>query len=133
MLSFNFEITDKTAQRKIDRMAGEKGFLERKLMHRFGQAIVSNTQTNFLRGQVLNRITGNLANSMQYRLSSAHAFKVGPGMIYGARWEFGLEVYAPGKSADARPFVAPSITDYIGSPRSEREAAQTIEDWMERL
>lgn len=158
MVEFSLDIGNNSAIRRIDRMAKERGFMEKKIMNRVGQAMVSNVQTNYLRGQVLKRQSGNLAASMQFRLTGQHSFRIGPGMVYGAAHEFGialsdnkyiypvrgkaLRFSVGGKVTFARrvrqhvpkrPYLAPSIQEYLQSGKSKIDVEQTIQDWLDRL
>lgn len=158
MVEYQLKITNKAAIEKLDKLNGHRGYMERLILKREAEGIISHTQKNYLRGQVLKRRSGNLANSLQYRLISNHAVRIGPGMVYGAAHEFGIPLSAGnyiyprrakalrfqynGETVFARrvrqhvpkrPWLAPSIQDYFDSGRADRLAEATIQEYLDRL
>ncbi len=158
MVEYQLKITNKQAVEKLDKLNGQRGYMERIILKRVAQGIISHTQTNYLRGQVLKRQSGNLANSLQYRMVSNHAVRIGPGMVYGAAHEFGIPLSAGNwiypKRAKAlrfvhngqvvfarrvrqhvpqRPWLAPAIQDYFDSGKGDRLAEATLQEYLDRL
>ena len=158
MITFEMNVIDREAEKKLRKLGDRRQQMETLVLKRVGEATVSNTQTNYLRGQVLKRQSGALANSMQYRITGPHSLRVGPGMIYGAAHESGIPLSAGkmiypkrakmlafsvgGQMVFARavrqhvikrPYLAPSITEYLASGKAQLDASQTIQDWMDKL
>lgn len=158
MVEFELDPYNREAERKLKALGDKRLKMERIVMTRIAQGMVSYTQKNKLAGQVLKRQSGNLAASMQFRLTSAHSFAIGPGMIYGKAHEFGIplsdgNIIRP-KTAKAlrfviggqvifrksvrqhvpkRPFLEPAIREYLVSGEGEATAAQALQDWIDRL
>jgi len=57
--------------------------IEKLILGRMGEKIVAQTTKEYIRGQRLKRQSGNLANSLKYRMVNDYTIEVGPGMIYG--------------------------------------------------
>jgi phage gpG-like protein len=129
MIQYSVAVTNRDAVEKLDRLNGQRVAMEGKILRRIAQGIISYTQSEKLRGQVLRRVTGNLANSLQYRMSGPHSIMVGPGMVYGAVHEFGL----PERNIPKRPYLAPGIQEYFSSGRAERIAEATLQEELDRL
>ena len=144
MIEYNIKVSDNSAIKTLERLSKDSPEIEKKALNRIGQGCMSWIQKNKLRGQVLRRQSGNLANSMQYRIKGAHTVAVGPGMEYGAAHEFGIALSAGkyiypkrGKALKfkvngdtifatkvrqhvvKRPFVAPGIKEYFNSGRAK--------------
>lgn len=158
MVEYQLKITDQKAVDMLDKLNGQRGYMERIILKRVAQGIISHTQTNYLSGQVLKRQSGNLANSLQYRMMSNHAVRIGPGMVYGAAHEFGIPLsaglYIYPKRAKAlrfesgggvvfakrvrqhvkkRPYLAPAIQDYFSSGKANTLAEKTLQEYIDRL
>lgn len=158
MVEYKLKITNRQAVEKLDRLNGQRGYMERIILKRVAQGIISHTQTNYLRGQVLKRQSGSLAGSLQYRMMSNHAVRIGPGMVYGAAHEFGIPLSAGlyiyprrakalrfesgGRTVFAkrvrqhvvkRPWLAPAIQDYFSSGKGDRLAEKTLQEYLDRI
>lgn len=158
MVEYQLKIVNQSAVQKLDNLNGQRGYMERIILKRVAEGIISHTQRHFLRGQVLKRQSGNLANSLQYRLISNHAVRIGPGMVYGAAHEFGIPLsaglYIYPKRAKAlrfeyggrtvfakrvrqhvikRPWLAPSIQEYFSSGTADRLAEKTLQEYLDKI
>jgi len=156
MVEYNIKITGNRAYKKLDKL--KKRDIERKILNRIGEGVISYTQSQKLAGQVLKRQSGALANSMQKRLFGAHSIKVGPGMAYGAAHEFGIPLSAGmyiypkrgkalafevgGKTILARrvrqhvikrPYLAPAIQEYINKGKAKIVIDKTIQQELDAL
>ena len=63
--------------------------IEKLILGRIGEKIVAQTTKDYLRGQVLKRGSGELANSLKYRHINDYTIEIGPGVIYGHIHEVG--------------------------------------------
>lgn len=158
VIQFGMKVINDEAEKKLRRMGDDRLKMEKIILNRVGQGIVSYVQREKLRGQVLKRQSGFLAASIQHRVVGPHALRIGPGAIYGAAHEFGiplsdgnrifpkrgkaLRFFVNGQLVFAksvrqhvvkRPYLAPGITEYLNSGKGEREAERAIQDWIDKL
>ena len=125
--------------------------IEKLILGRIGEKIVAQTTKDYLRGQVLKRGSGELANSLKYRHINDYTIEIGPGVIYGhihevggiivprrkkflawkdesGKWHFAKSVTIP-----KRPWLYPSIKDYFDSGRAGQLAELTLAAELDKL
>ena len=125
--------------------------IEKLILGRMGEKIVSQTTKEYLRGQVLKRRSGTLANSLKYRMINDYTIEVGPGVIYGRiheeggvivpvrkkflAWkdESGKWCFAKSVTIPKRPWLYPSIKDYFDSGRAGQLAELTLAAELDKL
>jgi len=125
--------------------------IEKLILGRMGEKIVSQTTKEYLRGQVLKRRSGTLANSLKYRMVNDYTIEVGPGVIYGRiheeggvivpvqkkflAWkdESGKWCFAKSVTIPKRPWLYPSIKDYFDSGRAGQLAERTLAAELDKL
>ncbi len=78
------------AEKALDRLRRDSPDIDRKLRVMFARQIVGHVQKDYLRGQVLHRISGDLAASISHRDFSQHETMVGSyGVVYARIHELG--------------------------------------------
>jgi phage gpG-like protein len=135
----------------LERLEDHFPRIERLIVSRIAERVVSITQAEKLRGQVLNRQSGDLAASIHYRLRGNATAVVGTNMVYAAIHEFGGTIRA--KNAEflafrldggryvmtkevqipARPYLGPTMTEYFDSGKAKRLVELTLKEEIERL
>lgn len=150
-IEYTIEVNAKRTRTLLERIEDDLPRIERMIVSRIADRVVSITQAEKLRGQVLNRQSGDLAGSIHYRLRGNATAIVGTNMVYAAIHEFGgtikaknapylvfrvsggryvrtKEVHMP-----ARPYLGPTLKGFFEDGSAKRLAELTLKEEFERL
>ncbi len=160
MIGFALKMTDDTAYQTIMRLRGDTTRINKLVLGRLGEKIVSHSQKAYLRGRPgLNRQAGTLANSLHYNWLRSDTIEIGPGVKYGAvhegyaygrKWEGaveirpttakalhfkvgGKEVFAKMVRIPVRPWLYPAIKEYFDQGHAERLVDRTLQQELDLL
>lgn len=161
MSDVTFRVYDDSALRKLELLGKARVAATALTLRRVGEHIVSQTQKHKLRGQVLKRQSGTLANSLQYRFIGPSRIHVGTGVKYGAIHEYGyprtetgrriypktakaLHFYIGGVEVFAksvkqvlfmpkRPWLAPQIEEEFSTGRIASIVDRTLQEFIDKV
>lgn len=126
MIDSNFQLDWSGVDRGLRRLVRRTPALSRLLLSYISEAIVNRTVGWHLSGRTLKRVTGKLAQSINYRLKGDWISEVGSNLVYAAIHEFGGTIVPRAANAlvfkvkdqwvttqkvtiKARPYISPSI------------------------
>lgn len=149
MIDFIINTDDKDVTLRLSRLMRRKTELAKLGLGRVTEAIVANTVKNKLSGQVLNRKTGTLAKSINWRYKNAYETVAGTNVTYGGVHEHGKTItpqngeYLHFKGKDGwarvrrvvipkRPFLGPTIDEVFSSNEANRILDRTTQEWLKR-
>lgn len=102
MLDYKITLNDLEIKKKYKKLIIKHPLLSRDVLSFISEAIINRAVIHNLSGQILNRKTGTLAKSLNYKMMNDYLSKVGTNVIYGAIHEYG-GIIRP-KVADALRF-----------------------------
>jgi phage gpG-like protein len=136
---------NKFIKMKLDKLQSPE--LTTFVLKRLGEMIVSDTVKNKLSGQVLNRVTGKLAQSQNYNVTE-NVLSVGSNLSYAAIHEYGGEItpdkgnflrfekgsktiFARRVTIPPRPYLWPTIDEDFSNGRADAVGEQAFKDYVE--
>jgi len=150
-VAYAVQITDRSAYKALERVGGDMNMIRRRILSRVGESAVSYVQREKLRGQVLRRQSGHLAQGLHYVFIGPFSIFVAPSVKYGAiheyggvirpvnatvlRWfnEAGDPVFAKRVIMPAKPWLGPGLGEYLKSGAAERLVERTLQEELDRI
>lgn len=147
MVKHNIEFNDQEVRLRANRLVRRTPELSRQILGELGEAIIARTNTHYLSGQVLNRRTGKLAQSVNKKYNNDWSINVGSNLRYAAIHEFSGTIVP--KTANAlhfetdsgwvitkkvkipkRPWLSPAVSDVMNRAQSIMDRA--TERWINK-
>lgn len=148
MVEYSASLNDVEVQKRFRRLLKKHPELSKDVLSFISEAVVNRTVRHHLSGQTLNRKTGTLAKSINYKLQNDHVSKVGSNVVYAAIHEFGgiirpvtaralvfkvkdQWVTTQKVTIPERPYLKPAL-DYVMANEAAKIYEDRIEHWLDR-
>lgn len=149
MVEFKVELKDQEVKIRANRLIRKNPALSRQILGELGEAIVARTNTHYLSGQVLNRKTGKLAQSVNKKYNNDYSVSVGSNLRYAAIHEFGGTIVPRTASMlsflveggwvmtskvvmPKRPWLAPSVQDVMNTHIGQNIMDRNVRRWLNK-
>jgi len=150
-VAYGVKISDRSAYRALEDLEADMLRIRRRILSRVGERAISYVQREKLRGQVLNRRSGHLAQGLHYVFIGPVSIFIAPSVKYGAIHEYGgvirpvnakvlrffdeggNPVFAKQVTIPAKPWLGPGLGEYLKSGEAERLVDVTLQDELDRL
>ena len=144
MVKYGIDLDTRPLAKKLKRIGHDMPEINRGILKLFAEQVITDSQAKHLRGRPgLNRISGNLAQSLTYRVGRNFA-EVGTNLPYAAIHEFGgtikpkngkyLKFQINGKwifakqvTIPKRPYLEPSLKDLFASGKAQLIADRELQ------
>lgn len=151
-VAVRIHMTDDSAYRALRRLELDGRRINRLVLGRLGEKLVSHVQENGLTGRPgLNVRTGNLRTGLHYNWIKDDAIFIGPHAVYGAIHEYGGEIhplhakalrwkgedgqwrFAKSVTIPKRPWLLPWLRDYFDRGLAASLIERTLQAELSRL
>lgn len=148
MLQYEVKVDKKEFDRKTRKLIEKTPKLNRLILGRLSEAVISESVRNYLSGQALHRRTGTLVKSLNHRLLNDWTAEIGTNVRYAAIHEFGgvirpktanflkfqVEdgswVYTKKVTMPQRPYLAPALQKVFSSGLSQRIMNRAVNEYL---
>lgn len=145
-MSYKIKTDTRQVKLKLSNLAKKNAKLRNMILGRLGEAIRRNIVMNKLSGQVLNRQSGTLANSIEWKIKGK-GMEIGSNVVYAAIHEFGgiIEpriaralhfkigdrwVITQRVTIPKRPYIWPGITEVFNSGEAQRIGEKAEQEFI---
>ena len=150
MLEYEVKVDDKEVRLALDKLMRKTPQLSRTLLGRLSEAVISRVVRTKLSGQVLKRVTGTLAKSLNWRLTSDFTAKIGTNVAYAAIHENGGIIRPRNAKAlaftlpdgtfirtqkvvmPARPYLWPGLQEVFNTGEAQKIMDNTTKEYLNR-
>jgi phage gpG-like protein len=139
MIEYKITADTTNVQILFDRLAMNNPKLRKRILSKILAKIKSKVIKEELKGQALNRITGELAKSIKYKAYGKQTKDGNEGyilsrMMWSGAHEYGLDKMTRNKkrlTIPKRPFLAPAVEQVFSSGEAERIGQTVTEKWIQ--
>ena len=146
MLGYSYSLDTTEVDEGMKSLIRKTPELSRRVLSKLSEAVVTRTVVHELSGQTLNRGTGTLAKSINYRLANDFLSQVGSNVAYAAIHEFGGVIKAKNAGAlrfkvgdrwvmvkqvvmPKRSYLEPSL-DWVFTNSAEDIMNDEVSEWL---
>jgi len=160
VMEYELRVTDRSAYQALQRLGADMPKIDRQILGRVGQKVISTSQARYLRGRPgLMRREGTLAASLHYNFLRDDTILIGPGVFYGAvhegyaygrqwsgfvtirprvarllRFEIGgRHIAVPEVHIPVRPWLSPALDDVFEEGLAERVVQVSLQQELDRI
>lgn len=148
MSSYKIDIDNTEVLKGLRTLANKSPENAKQTLGELAEESITRIKKGKLRGQVLNRRTGKLAQSINYNFNGSYEVTIGSNMKYAAIHEFGGVI--TGKNGPltftidgnfiqvdrvvmpARPYIQPGIEEILNGPRGKAIIERNLEKYIDR-